>query len=136
LALHREDYIDALAHAEQAMELTEHPDDRLNRCDVLRILGDTQLALNQPEQAVGTFDRLIELADPFPCRRAEGHEGAAAAALVLEQLEAARNHLAIANQIRHHTGSQRVRRPAVEHYLMRLETEPHPAAATRAEVNE
>ena len=132
LALVRGDDANALAYAEQADNIDVGTDEPLFRCGILRRLGDAQLALDRPGDAAATFDQLIAMADPFPCRRAEGHEGAAAAALALEQLEAARNHLATANEIRHHTGSQRVRRPAVEHYLARLETGPHPAA-TRAD---
>ena len=132
LALVRGDDASALAYAEQADNIDVGTDEPLFRCGILRRLGDAQLALDRHGDAAATFDQLIATADPFPCRRAEGHEGAAATALALEQLEAARNHLATATEIRHHTGSQRVRRPAVEQHLARLETE-RQLAANRAD---
>ena len=70
------------------------------------------------------FEQLIGLAGAsFPCRRAEGHEGCAAAAAVLDRLEVARDHLAAATGIRQRTGSQRLQRPIVERCLAYLEAE-------------
>ena len=134
MALVRGDNANALAYAEQAYNIDLGTDEPLFRCGILRRLGDAQLALDLHGDTAATFDQLIAMADPFPCRRAEGHEGAAATAVALEQLDAARNHLATANEIRHHTGSQRVQRPAIEHYLARLDPDdarpqPVPTAA-------
>jgi predicted ATPase/DNA-binding SARP family transcriptional activator len=139
LAMIEGDHAAALAHAEHANAIVNHYisvyDDGTTeaRFTCLRPLGDAQLALDRPADALATFQRVIDLAAQSPCRRAEGHEGAAAAALALGQLEAARSHLATANQIRRGTGSRRARRPAVEQHLARVEPASQPPT-TRPEI--
>ena len=51
-------------------------------CVSLRRLGDAQLAAGKPDRALATFNAADRRASavPYPCRVAEGHEGAAAAA--------------------------------------------------------
>ncbi len=94
-----------------------------DRCNCLRLLGDAQLASGKPDPALSTFQMLIARggAAPYPCRVAEGHEGAAAAADALGHLHAAHRHLAAAAEIRQRTGTRRVGRPAVEEHLILLE---------------
>jgi tetratricopeptide (TPR) repeat protein len=81
VALLRGDWPGALAHIQRADELVDQTVETLDQCEVLRMLGDAQLALDCPNDAIATFERLIQMAGsaPFRCRLAEGHEGAAAA---------------------------------------------------------
>ncbi len=73
-----------------------------DRCHILRLLGDAQLAAGDPDRALSTFQMLIARAGaaPYPCRAAEGHEGAAAAADALGRRRAAHHHLSAAAEIR------------------------------------
>ena len=91
-------------------------------CVSLRRLGDAQLAAGEPDRSLATFRRLISRADavPYPCRVAEGHEGAAAAANALGDRQAAQRHLNVATEIRVRIGSRRLGRPAVEVHLADL----------------
>ena len=95
------------------------------------MLGRTQLASAEPELALRTFEQLIAIAGiaPYPCRQAEGYEGAAAAAVVLELTELAARYLAIANEIRARTRSRPVPRPVIDEHLARLAAELPPAEA-------
>jgi predicted ATPase/DNA-binding SARP family transcriptional activator len=114
----------------RAVELAEAALARVNamsaahdRCNCLRLLGDAQLASGKPDPALSTFQMLIARggAAPYPCRIAEGHEGAAAAADALGHVHAAHRHLAAAAEIRQRTGTRRVGRPPVEEHLILLE---------------
>jgi predicted ATPase/DNA-binding SARP family transcriptional activator len=128
LALLRGDWAEALAHAEQADALTDPTVDAFVQCDILRILGDTQLALDRPDDALATFEQLIDFTGAsFSCRRAEGHEGAAAAAAALDRPQDAHDHLTTATEIRQRTGSERIRRSIVEQYLLHLESGRQPS---------
>ena len=123
LAMRRGEWAQALANAEHADALTDPTVDAFAQCDILRILGDAQLALDRRDDAIATFDRLIDLASAgFPCRCAEGHEGAAAAAIV-DRPQDAHDHLATAVEIRQRTGSQRLRRAIIEEHLVHMEAE-------------
>jgi tetratricopeptide (TPR) repeat protein len=97
----------------------------VDRCHCLRRLGDARLAAGNPELALSTFQMLVARAGaaPYPCRVAEGHEGAAAAADALGRVRAAHRHLAAAEEIRRRTGTRRVGRPWIETHLARLEDE-------------
>ena len=109
----------AVGLAEAALALADEVPSAIDRCLCLRLLGDAQLATGDLDGALSTFQQLIARADaiPYPCRAADGHEGAAAANIALGRQQAARRHLAKAAEIRRRTGSQRLRRPAVEEYL-------------------
>ena len=71
------------------------------------------------------IDQLIVHAGaiPAPCRLAEGHEGAAAAAHARGKLQAAHQHLAAATKIRQRTSTQRLPRPAIDDHLVAQEAE-------------
>jgi hypothetical protein len=116
---------DACRLAEQAVAATDDGMSVANRCSPLAVLGRAQLACAEPTLAAATFERLIATAGigPYPCRRAEGHEGAAAAALALGSPDTARRHLADASEIRGQTGSRPVPRPAVDEHLVPLAAE-------------
>ena len=133
LALLHGDWAGALIHAQHANELTDETVDTLVQCDVLRILGDAQLALGCPNDALVTYERLIEVAGAasFRCRLAEGHEGAAAAASVLDRLAPARDHLTKATDIRQHTRARRVQRPTIDQHLVPVESDRQFAAVRR-----
>ncbi len=122
LALHSACPRVAIDLAEAALEVANEIGSAPDRCRSLRLLGDAQLAAGDPARAVATFQELIARADaaPFPCRAAEGHEGAAATARVLGQRRIADRHLAAATEIRRQTGTQRLRRPVVESHLLGL----------------
>jgi tetratricopeptide (TPR) repeat protein len=94
-----------------------------DRCSCLRLLGDAQLASGKSDPALFTFQMLGARAGaaPYPCRLAEGHEGAAAAADALGHTRAAHRPLGAAAEIRQRTGTRRVGRPTVESHLVRLE---------------
>jgi predicted ATPase len=96
-----------------------------DRCHILRLLGDAQLAAGDPDRALSTFQMLIARAGaaPYPCRAAEGHEGAAAAADALGRRRAAYHHSSAAAEIRQRTGTRRVGRQAVEEHLAALEAD-------------
>ena len=125
VALRRNQPADALTIAQQATTLINPTHDKFPYLFLLRVLGDAQLALNHHDDALTTFQRLIDHAGkaPYSGRLAEGHEGAAAAAAALGQRQDAHDHLAAATEIRHHTRSRRIRRPVVEQHLTRLEVE-------------
>lgn len=126
LALHRGSPAEAVVLAESGLELANRDTCAAGRCLCLRIIGDAQLATGDADRALFTFQQLIARAGaaPYPCRVAEGHEGAAAAARALGQLHAAHRHLATAMEIRQRTRTQRLRRPVLEEHLAELETEP------------
>jgi predicted ATPase/DNA-binding SARP family transcriptional activator len=125
LALHRGSPGEAVELARSALELANRGALAFERCLCLRILGDAQLATGDPDRALFTFQQLIARAGaaPYPCRVAEGHEGAAASARALGQLHAAHRHLATALEIRQRTRTQRLRRPGIEGHLADVETE-------------
>jgi hypothetical protein len=93
-----------------------------DRCRSLRLLGDAQLAVGDAHRALTTFDHVIASARsaPYPCRVAEGHEGAAAAAAAVGRQETARTHLAAAAEIRQHTNTRRAGRRWIETQLASL----------------
>jgi predicted ATPase/DNA-binding SARP family transcriptional activator/tetratricopeptide (TPR) repeat protein len=130
LLLGRADLALAVGDPTRAAELAEAALARANemswahgRCRCLRLLGDAQLAAGKPDQALSTFQMLVARAGaaPYPCRLAEGHEGAAGAADALGHAHAAHRHLGAAAEIRQRTGTRRVGRPAVEEHLRKLE---------------
>ncbi len=125
LALHRGSPAEAVGLAESALELANPDTCAPGRCRGLRILGDAQLATGDLDRALFTFQQLIARAGaaPYPCRVAEGHEGAAATGRALGQLRAAHRHFATATDIRQRTRTQRLRRPVIEADLAELETE-------------
>jgi predicted ATPase/DNA-binding SARP family transcriptional activator len=125
LALHRGSPNDAVGLAESAIELANRSTFVHERCLCLRTLGDAQLAAGDADRALSTFQQLIGRAGaaPYPCRVAEGHEGAAASARALGQLHAAHRHLASATEIRQRTRTQRLRRPVIEEHVAELEKE-------------
>ena len=125
LALHCGTPGQAVGLAESALELANRGTLAFERCLCLRILGDAQLAAGDPDRALTTFQQLIARAGaaPYPCRVAEGHEGAAASARALGQMHAARHHLSSATEIRQRTRTHRLRRPVIEEHLAELETE-------------
>jgi hypothetical protein len=108
--------------AEQAAAAFNSPDIVANRCSPLGVVGRTQLASGEPELALSTFEQLITVAGvaPYPCRQADGYEGAAAAAVALGLTEIAARNLAIADQLRQQTHSRPVPRPVIDEHLSRL----------------
>jgi predicted ATPase/DNA-binding SARP family transcriptional activator/thioredoxin-like negative regulator of GroEL len=128
LALHSNSPGDSVALAAAALALADDIKIALERCECLRLLGDAQLAIGDLDQARPTFEQLIALAGAFPapCRLAEGHEGAAAAAYALGSRRDAHEHLAAATGIRQRTGTRRLPRPAVENHLVTLDAEHRP----------
>jgi predicted ATPase/DNA-binding SARP family transcriptional activator len=125
LALNSTSPGDALALAEAALALANDTASALHRCVCLRLLGDAQVAAGDLDLACSTFDQLIVHAGaiPAPCRLAEGHEGAAAAAHARGKLQAAHQHLAAATKIRQRTSTQRLPRPAIDNHLVALGAE-------------
>jgi hypothetical protein len=105
--------------AEQAAAAFDDPVIVANRCSPLGVVGRTQLASGEPELALGTFEQLITVASiaPYPCRQADGYEGAAAAAVALQLTEIAARNLAIANQLRQQTRSRPVPRAVIDEQL-------------------
>jgi predicted ATPase/DNA-binding SARP family transcriptional activator len=102
--------------AEQAASLSDNSVVIANQCSPLGALGRAQLACADRELALDTFERLIAIASvaPYPCRLAEGYEGAAAAAAALGRPEVATRYLAAAEEIRKRTGSRRVPRSVID----------------------
>jgi tetratricopeptide (TPR) repeat protein len=125
LALGRGNPGEAIGLAESALELANRGTLVAQRCWCLRILGDAQLAVGEAERAHTTFQQLVARAGvpPYPCRVAEGHEGAAASAHALSQVRVAHRHLAAALAIRQRTRTQRLRRPVIDYHLTELEME-------------
>ena len=125
LALHSNSPGDAVTLAAAALALADGFRTALDRCECLRLLGDAELAIGDLDQARPTFEQLIAYAGaiPAPCRLAEGHEGAAAAAYALGNSHHADEHLAAATEIRQRTGSRRLPRPPVDPYLTKLESQ-------------
>jgi predicted ATPase/DNA-binding SARP family transcriptional activator len=121
IALLRGDVSEARRLAEEAAVLTDELS-IANQCSPLGVLGRAQLASGEPELALGTFERLIATADraPFPCRQADGYEGAAAAALALGESEVAARHLATSDELRRRTHSMPVRRTVLDAQLARV----------------
>jgi tetratricopeptide (TPR) repeat protein len=122
LALHRGDPTRAVDLAAAALARADESSMAHDRCRSLRVLGDAQLAVGDVQRASTTFEDLIASARsvPYPCRVAEGHEGAAAAAAALDRQETARTHLAAAAEIRQHTNTRRVDRQWIETQLASL----------------
>ena len=114
LALAAGDPNEAVELAEAAVARSSHMCLAREYCVSLRRLGDAQLAAGDPDRALATFRQLIARANavPYPCRVAEGHEGAAAAANALGDRQTAQRHLAVAAEIRHCIGSRRIGRPS------------------------
>jgi tetratricopeptide (TPR) repeat protein len=125
LALAGRSPAEAVELGEAALALANDIGSACERCRCLRLLGDAYLAATDGDRALATFEQLVAHAGaaPYPCRLAEGHEGAAAAASTVGELRAAHRHLAAATKIRERTGTRRVCRPTVEGHLTRLETE-------------
>jgi non-specific serine/threonine protein kinase len=134
LALYGESPMEAVSLAELALSRANEVDKAELRCDSLRRLGDAQLAIDSPALALATFQQLIGRANmgPYPFRVADGHEGAAAASIALGREGAARRHLASAISIRRRTHSRRLRPPAVEAFLAKLEDDQPGAGTTLA----
>ena len=111
-----------------ALRLAEHAAaiaDETNiaaQCFTLVSLGAAQLACDQYDSALATFEQVIDKAElaSMRCRQAEGHEGAAAACAALGRAHEAYTHLAAANDIRHATNSTRQPRRPVEDLLATL----------------
>ena len=136
----RADLALAAGNLTEAMELAEVAVARAGHmclvreyCASLRRLGDAQLAAGNPERSLATFRKLIAKADavPYPCRVAEGHEGAAAASNALGDRVSARCHLAAGTEIRHRIASRRIGRPAVEVHLADLAAPDQPSGGTQ-----
>jgi tetratricopeptide (TPR) repeat protein len=136
VALAAGDPNEAVELAELALARASHMCLARECCVGLRRLGDAQLASGNPDRSLATFNQLIARANavPYPCRVAEGHEGAAAAATALGQPQTAHRHLAAATEIRHRTGTRRIGRPVVEAHLTELAVDHRPdARAERAD---
>ncbi len=125
LALAAGDLSEAVELAEVAVARASHMCLAREHCVSLRRLGDAQLAAGDPDRSLATFRQMIARANavPYPCRVAEGHEGAAAAANALGDRQTAQRHLAAAAEIRHCIGSRRIGRPVVEVHLADLAAE-------------
>jgi predicted ATPase len=123
LALHAREPIRAGELAAAALAWANQNSAAWQRCIGLRRLGDAQLAGGDPDSALSTFQQLIARARaaPYPCREAEGHEGTAAAAVVLGKRQTARRHLDAAAEIRQRTGTRRIGRPWIDRHLAELE---------------
>ena len=126
---------DAVSLANAALQRANELNDHDQQCESLRRVGDAQLAIDQPGGALATFEQLIATAGaiPYPCRVAEGHEGAAAASYVLGRATAAHGYLTAAAEIRERTNTQRLRRPAVEAHLATLEKRRRPVTVSERE---
>jgi tetratricopeptide (TPR) repeat protein len=109
--------------AEVALARAGEMDRAHDRCRCLRRLGDAQLEAGDADRALTTFRMLVARARaaPYPCREAEGHEGAAAAAAALGRRRIAHRHLAAAAEIRDRVGTRRAGRPWLEQHLAALE---------------
>ena len=103
----RGDHAAARIDVEQAIAPTESSADVVIRCDVLRILGDTQLALDRPRDATATFQQLIELALPFPIPSCRGPRRRGRRSRRPRSVRRRRDHLATARQLRHRPGRTR-----------------------------
>jgi tetratricopeptide (TPR) repeat protein len=122
IALTKRQSAEALRLAEHAAALTDDAVAVANRCSSLGVLGRAQLAAREPELALGTFEQLIGVAGiaPYPCRLADGYEGAAAAAAALALHDKAARYLAVADEIRQRTRSRPVPRAVIGEYLAGL----------------
>ncbi len=125
LSLRRGDHVEGLRLAEEAAAIVVPAEMVSVRCSVLRLLGEALLARGNPEAALSTFQQLVTAASkaPYPCRVAEGREGAAAAATALGLAQDATDHLGAAATLRRTTGSQRIPRPVIEQHLLVLKRE-------------
>ena len=125
LALNGRSPVEAVGLGEAALALANDVMSARHRCLCLRLLGDAHLAAGDANSALSTFEQLVARAGaaPYPCRLAEGHEGAAAAASTLGQRRAAHRHLAAATEIRLRTGTRRLCRPTIEEHLVSLDAE-------------
>jgi hypothetical protein len=133
LALAHGDEVEALRFSEAAAAIenaSTHGD--IQALFVLRSLGDAQLVVGKADEAVATYQKLSARASAAHavCRLAEGHEGAAAAAIALGKPDDAQDHLAAATTIRQRTRSRRLPRPGVDRLLSILEAEPIASATS------
>jgi len=118
IALLRGQHSAALRLAEHAAAIADESNVAA-RCFALIALGAAQLACDQHDNALTTFQQVIDRAElaSMRCRQAEGHEGAAAACAALGRMQEANTHLAAANEIRHATNSTRRPQRPVEDRL-------------------
>jgi predicted ATPase/DNA-binding SARP family transcriptional activator len=110
----------ALALARAGLTIVGETGNAWCECMFLRLGGDAELATGDVVDALATFERLVDRAEPvpYPCRAAEGHEGAAAANVALGRTAEADRHLDAAAALRQRTGSRPRRRPAVDDLLV------------------
>ena len=119
VALLRGDDDRALRLAERVTAIVADSVDGALRDTAAELLGRALLANGRAQEALVTFDRLID-DDPderFPWRLANSRDGAAAAGAALGRPALARRHVAVADAIRRRCGSQRVARAAIDDRL-------------------
>jgi predicted ATPase/DNA-binding SARP family transcriptional activator len=121
IALVRGHHREALRCAEQAAAFADQITDA-GQCAVLLSVGVANLACDQHESALKTFEDIIDKAGrtSIRCRLAEGHEGAAAACAAAGIPAQSRDHLDAADAIRRATNSTRMPRPPVDRLLATL----------------
>jgi predicted ATPase len=119
LALCNHSPAQALALAAAGLTIVGETGNARSECVFLRLQGDAHLSTGDVAEALATFERLVDRAAPipYPCRTAEGHEGAAAANVALGRTAEADRHLDDAAAIRERTGTRPRRRPVVDDLL-------------------